>query len=140
MADVNMLVDDALLKELSIETKKIGTKVVVRKSKENPAYTAEIADVIIVPQSEFYRVKFVSFYYSCQYNSVKALKELHKNFPFTPDYNLGIGYILNQRELEDADNVFVKILLKGEFELFERTLPLPEELKESWKKPISGFL
>jgi len=52
--------------------------------------------VIIFPYSEFYRAKFMVCYYEQNLNSVKALKELNRNFPFVPDYQLGIGYILGQ--------------------------------------------
>ena len=114
MADVNMLVDDLLLRELSAETRKIGTKVLVRKTEDMPAYVADIVDVIIVPQSEFYRIKFMTSYSSCNQNAVKALKELSRNFPFTPDYHLGIGYILNVRDLQS--NLFNNIKIKGEIE------------------------
>ena len=114
MADVKMLVDDFLLKELSAETRKIGTKVVVRKTNETPAYTADIMDVIIIPQSEFYRIKFMTFYSACNHNAVKALKELSRNFPFAPDYHLGLGYILNLCDTQP--NVFNNIKIKAEFE------------------------
>jgi hypothetical protein len=139
MAEVNMLVNDFLLKELSAETRKIGTKVVVRRTNETPAYTADIIDIIIMPHSDFYRIKFMAFYQLNQYNSVKALKELSRNFPYTPDYNLGIGYILNQQPLAGSVQPYGSIRLKSEIDLPE-TSSQPDEVKVYWKKPTSGFM
>jgi hypothetical protein len=114
MTQVKTAVDDNLLKTLSIETRKIGTKVLVKKSVKLPEYTADIIDVIIIPQEEFYRRKFMQFYKSCEFNSVKALKELANNFLYTPDFELGIGYILNVNKA--PDDLMPSIKIKSEIE------------------------
>jgi len=95
MIDTKTLVDDALLRELSVETRKIGSRVLVRPAQDQPEYMADIADVIVMPQTSFYRIKFMEYYRLYGFNSVKALKELGNNFPFIPDYHLGIAYVLN---------------------------------------------
>jgi hypothetical protein len=115
MAVVNNIVDDVLLRELSAETRKVGTKVLAKKTKDFPAYMADIIDVIILPHSEFYREKFMVCYYEQNQNSVKALKELNRNFPFVPDYQLGIGYILGQTY--DTSNISNCIKIKVELDL-----------------------
>jgi len=119
MIDAKALVNDFLLKELSIETKKIGTKVLVKKNGGVPEYTADIVDVIVIPQSEFYRAKFMRFYKIYNYNSVKALKELANNFSFTPDYELGIGYILNVSEAPAMLTKTIKI--KSELQVVQNS-------------------
>ena len=111
-----MLVSEALLKELSAETRKIGTKILVKATAGYPQYSADIINVIILPHSEFYRNKFMLFYRSCKHNAVKALKELYINFPYAPDYELGIGYILN---IYSETEIINTIIIKGEFETAE---------------------
>lgn len=112
MEAVKMLVDDLLLKDLSVETKKIGAKVSVKAGVTGKEFMAEIVDVIILPRADFYRQKFMHFCKSYNHNSVKALKELGTNFPFSVDFDLGIGYVLNVSG--QASNY---VLLRDEFEV-----------------------
>ncbi len=137
---MDMLVNDLLLKELSAETRKIGSKIMVKRVPGCPAYPAEISDIIIIPHSEFYRSKFMVFYQANQYNAVKTLKELHRNFPFTPDYNLGIGYVLNRESVLGGHDPTGCIKLKGEIEIPEIQKSQLGDTLETWKKPESGFL
>lgn len=95
MIDTKTLVNDALLRELSIETRKIGSKVLVKPSPEQGEFMTDIVDVIIAPETSFYRAKFMEYYRLYSYNAVKALKELGNNFPFIPDFRLGIAYVLS---------------------------------------------
>lgn len=115
MNETKTLVDDVLLKQLSLETKKIGTHVLIKRTPHHPEFVADILDVIILPHSEFYRSKYMMYYKSCNYNSVKALKELARHFPFIPDFDLGIAFVLNittnERNFSDA----IKIAKELEF-------------------------
>jgi len=117
MIDTKALVNDTLLRELSVETRKIGSRVQVKATAEHPGYLADIVDVIILPHSVFYRTRFMGYYKLYNQNSVKALKELHRHFPFIPDFELGIAYVLNVEPLNDLD----PIKIKGEFEAFTTT-------------------
>ena len=126
MVDTKILVEDYLLRELSVETRKIGSKVVVKKTPDHPEFTADIMDVIILPYSDFYRTKFMTYYKLYNHNSVKALKELNIHFPFIPDFELGIGYILNIVPILESTNGFSYIKIKTELELFN-TLSLAGE-------------
>ena len=114
-----MIVSDALLRQLSAETKKVGRKVLIRETRLMPELTACISNVIIIPHSEFYRNKFMSYYRHYQQNSVKALKELAANFPYTPDYELGLAFVIILRSNVSEHPGHVKILLVSEFELIE---------------------
>jgi len=116
MIDTKTLVDDALLKELSIETRKIGSRVLVKRVNEHPGYMADIMDIIILPYSDFYRSKFMVFYKTYNHNAVKALKELNVNFPFIPDFELGIGYILNISSGDETSYLNNSIKIKTELE------------------------
>jgi len=116
MIDTKILVEDALLKELSVETRKIGSKVVVKKTTDHPEYIADIIDVIILPHSDFYRTKFMAYYKTCNNNAVKALKELNYHFPFIPDFELGIGYILNCEPILESPNGLGNIKIRKELE------------------------
>lgn len=134
------LADDVLLKELSFETRKIGSRVRVKQKPEHPEFTADVLDVIILPCSAFYRSKFMLLYAHYNYNAVKALKELGRQFPFIPDFELGIGYVLNTGADTSQQGMCVK--LKTEVELpgstssvsdtvpaFKISAPLPETEK-----------
>ncbi len=140
MAVVNNIVDDLLLRELSAETRKIGTKVLVKKTIDHPAYMADIVDVIIFPHSEFYRAKFMVCYYEQNQNSVKALKELNRSFPFVPDYQLGIGYILGQTN--DTSNFPHCIKIKVELDVvlqMDETESNPLEIGIVKNKNLSSY-
>ena len=118
MIDTKILVEDTLLRELSLETRKIGSKVVVKHTPDHPEYMADIMDVIILPHSDFYRTKFMVYYKTCNNNSVKALKELNNHFPFISDFELGIGYILNIAPILENIDGFGHIKIKTELEVF----------------------
>lgn len=112
-----MIVSDALLKQLSTETQKVGQLVRMSEMRLMPEFMAYISNVIILPHSEFYRNKFMSFYEQYNHNSVKALKELAVDFPYTPDYQLGLGFVITiQSTVHEHSNQF-KILLAHEFDL-----------------------
>lgn len=88
-------VSDALLRKLSRETAHVGKKVTVPGSKTRAGYEAIIVNVIIFPLSEFYQNQFFTFYRFFNQNAVKALKEMAQHFPYTPDYRLDVGYVLD---------------------------------------------
>jgi|GEM_PF-1467012 len=116
MSDVKILVNDFLLRELSAETRKIGSRVLVKATEHLPEFTADIMDVIILPHSEFYRFKFTGYYKLFNHNSVKALKELSKHFPFIPDFELGIGYLLNLGFSQENSSSYDPIKISRELE------------------------
>lgn len=116
MIDTKIVVDDILLRELSVETRKIGSRVGVKRGTEHPAFMADIMDVIILPYSEFYRTKFMAFYKIYNYNAVKALKELNVHFPFIPDFELGIGYVLNLSFADEQSTLRNSIKIKTELD------------------------
>lgn len=116
MIDTKTLVDDTLLRELSVETRKIGSRVLVKRVNEHPGYIADILDIIILPYADFYRTKFMNFYRIYNYNAVKALKELNVHFPFIPDFELGIGYILNISSGDENSYLNTSIKIKTELQ------------------------
>ena len=120
MIDTTIIVDDILLRQLSLETKKIGSRVLVKQTPECSEYVADIIDVIIIPHTEFYRKKYIHFYKLCNYNSVKALKELSRSFPFIPDFELGIAYVLNIEVAEE--NISTALKTAKELEFFNSSL------------------
>lgn len=122
MIEKRTLVDDALLKELSAETRKIGSKVFVKRTPEHPAFSTEIIDVIIMPHTSFYRAKFMDYYLLYSRNSVKALKELANHFPFIPDYQLGIAYVLNIEPLAETKTPVAPIKISSELEFRSETV------------------
>ena len=90
-------ITDALLRKLSKETDLVGKQIVVPGSKLKAGYEATVINVIILPFSDFYRNQFLTFYQFFNQNAVKALKEMVHHFPYTPDYRLDIGYVLDTR-------------------------------------------
>jgi hypothetical protein len=127
MREKRILVSDPLLRKLSQETRRIGSKVLVRSAKGMPAYMADITDVIIMPHTAFYRDKFMEYYRACQHNAVKALKELANKFPFIPDYGLGLAYVLNVSEGDDPQDHGQMIRIQSELE-FSTGRTLQQEL------------
>jgi hypothetical protein len=128
MIDTKMLVDDVLLRELSVETRKVGSKVLVNSTETHPEFMADILDVIVFPRANFFRKKYLFYFVQCNFNSVKALKELHRHFPFIPDFDLGIGYVLN---IEDSEQQGINtIKTYKELEFFSR--PSSEVEKQVW--------
>lgn len=117
--NVNTIVSDALLRQLSTETAKVGRQVTLRETKFMPGLQALIANVIILPQSDFYRQKFMQLYRQFNYNAVKALKELSVDFPYTPDYDLGLGFVINLELPGQAPQLNARVLLLHELELRE---------------------
>lgn len=116
---MNMIVSDALLRQLSSETPKIGKYVQLRETRFMPELKALITNVIILPQSEFYRNKFMNLYRQHDHNAVKALKELAVDFPYTPDYELGLGFVISLLTPHQPEQKHAKILLLHELELLE---------------------
>lgn len=130
MMDTKTLVDDALLRELSAETRKIGSRVLVKRNQDHPEFTADIMDVIVMPHTSFYRAKFMEYYCLYSHNSVKALKELSRTFPFIPDYQLGIAYMLNLEPDQESPARLNHIKVKSELEFNDETLRIENQLKE----------
>ncbi len=136
---VNTIVSDALLKQLSSETSKVGRQVKVRETRFLPTVTAFITNVIILPQSEFYRNKFMTLYNRHQHNAVKALKELALDFPYTPDYDLGLGFVIALHISGQEVHQHAKVLLRHELELLpENSHSAPEQEEKKDDLRISG--
>ncbi len=87
-------VDEALLKKLSLATQLVGKTVMIKNMPESECQ-AIVTNAIIFPFSDFYRTQFLNYYKQHHQNAVKALKELLKQFAYTPDYRLDIGYMLS---------------------------------------------
>lgn len=119
MADMNMIVSDALLKQLSAETNKVGKLVSIKETRLMPELMAYISNVIIMPHSEFYRNQFMNFYKQYNQNAVKALKELAIDFPYAPDYELGLAFVITLKSSVNDHQDQFKILLAHEFDLRE---------------------
>lgn len=133
MADMNMIVSDALLKQLSAETNKVGKSVSIKEFRLSADLMIYISNVIIMPHSEFYRNKFLSFYQQYNRNAVKALKELAIDFPYTPDYELGLAFVITLKSsVNDGKDEF-RILFAHEFDLVE-----DKNLSELRQKIYSG--
>lgn len=128
---VNTIVSDALLKQLSAETTKIGRQVRVRETLFSPGAQAFIANVIILPQAEFYRNKFMTLYRQHQHNAVKALKDLAADFPFVPDYHLGLGFVIHIQLPGQLPQTAAKVLLLHELELVPGYVDSAAEDKEA---------
>lgn len=136
---VNTIVSDALLKQLSSETSKVGRQVNVRETRFLPSVSAFITNVIILPQSEFYRNKFMALYSRHEHNAVKALKELAIDFPYTPDYDLGLGFVIALHIPGQEVRQHAKVLLRHELELLpESSGPAPEQEEKKDDLRISG--
>lgn len=108
------IVTDALLRKFSRETTLVGKKVTIPGSKTKAGYEATIINVIIFPMSDFYQNQFLTFYQFFNQNAVKALKEMGQHFPYTPDYRLDIGYVLDTRTSAFGSN---EIKAREEFDL-----------------------
>lgn len=108
------VVEESLLRKFSMELEIIG-KAVRLKTKYGET-DGTVKDVLIIPVPEFYRKQFMLFYKANQGNGVKALKELQRNFPYAPDYQLDLGYLI---EINEAAGKETRICARDEFERIE---------------------
>ena len=119
MTDTKTMVTDFLLRELSAKTKNVGKRVLIRETKLITELTAYITNVIIIPHSDFYRIRFMDFYKLYNQNAVKALKELGNLFPYSPDYELGIAFVITIKSSLEGIQGHTSIMLEPDLEILE---------------------
>jgi hypothetical protein len=112
--------DEKLLRRFALELENIGRTVMVKASRTAGAYEGMITDILILPVPEFYRKQFMTFYRLNAYNGVKALKDLQKNFPYAPDYELDIGFVISDLQA-GGDPGKNRVCSRGEIELSTRS-------------------